>query len=203
MLSISDAQIRQHLADNLRLPLLNLSAQIAYFGLDDDTGTSYQNLNDGDYIDYVFGLNFEVPLGNRAAEAEFQRSRLQRTASLVNYWRTVQFVVRNVKNALRDVVTNYELIQARRSFRIAQAENLRTLLVEEETMAGLTPEFLNLKFQRQNGLAVARSLEIRALANFDQAVAEFYHAMGIGLEMKQIEIELVDPMTDPDTLLPR
>lgn len=203
MLSISDAQIRQHLADNLRLPQLNLSGQIAYYGLDDAAGSSYANLSDGDYIDYVLGVSFEYPFGNRGAEAAFQKARLDRTASLINYWRTVQDIVLDVKDALRNVIANYELIQARRSFRVAQAENLRTLLVEEETLAGLTPEFLNLKFQRQEGLAVARQQEIQAIVNYDQSLAELYRAMGTGLKMKQIEFDLVDPMTDPDALHPR
>ncbi|MCZ6837052.1 MAG: TolC family protein [Planctomycetota bacterium] len=202
-LAISDAQIRQNVADNLRLPQLNLLAQVAYLGLDNDAGNSYEDLNNGDFIDYVLGLSFEYPLGNRAAESDYQRARLQRTQALVNYWNTVQFVVLDVKSTLRDVITTYELIQARRSFRVAQAENLRTLLVEEETLASLTPEFLNLKFQRQEGLAIARAQELQAMVNFDSSVANLYRAMGIGLKMKQIVFEIPDPMADPDDLRPR
>lgn len=203
ILAIGDAQIRRQVADNLRLPLLNAFAEVAYWGLDSDAGNSYENLNQGDFIDYILGLSFEYPLGNRAAEAEFQRARLERTTALVGYWSTVQAIVFDVKSTLRDVIASYELIQARRSFRVAQAENLRTLLVEEETLAGLTPEFLNLKFQRQEELAVARQLELDALVQFDTAVAELYRAMGIGLSMKQIELEMVDPQADPDAYLPR
>ena len=77
-------------------------------------------------------------------------------------------------------------------FRVAQAENLRALLVEEETLAGLTPEFLNLKFQRQEGLASARRQEIDAIASFDRAVSSLYRAMGVGLSMKNIQVEVVD-----------
>ncbi|MCH1932713.1 hypothetical protein L9G16_21460, partial [Shewanella sp. A25] len=87
---------------------------------------------------------------NRAAEAGSRQARLRRSASIIAYQRTVQRVVFDVKDALRDCIANYELIQANRSSRIAAAENLRTLKVEEETLAALTPEFLNLKFQRQD-----------------------------------------------------
>lgn len=192
LLAIDDASIRQMLADNLRLPRLDLSAEIAYRGLDDDAGSSYSELSDARFIDYVVGVNFEIPLGNRVAEAGYRRSRLQRTGALISYRQVVQQVILEVKSALRDVITNYELIQARRSFRVAQAENLRTLLVEEETMAGLTPEFLNLKFQRQSGLATARQQEIQAIVNFDQSVAELYRAMGTGLKMNNITLEIGD-----------
>jgi len=196
-LAIDDASIAQTVADNARLPLLDLSAQIAYFGMDEDSSDSYGNLFDAEFIDYILGLRFEYPLGNRAAEAGYRQARLQRSQALLGYRQAVQDVVLDVKSALRDVVTNFELIEATRSNRIAQAENLRALLVEEETLAGLTPEFLNLKFQRQERLAFARQEELLALANFDQSVALLYRAMGTGLTMRDIDIEVVgEPRAD-------
>ncbi|MDY7107598.1 MAG: TolC family protein [Planctomycetota bacterium] len=189
MLDIDDASIARTVADNVRLPRLDLAAQIAYFGLDEESGESYENLLDAEFIDYILGLRFEYPIGNRGPEAEYRRARLQRSQALLGYRRAVQNVVLDVKASLRDVVTNYELIRATRSNRIAQAENLRALLVEEDTLAGLTPEFLNLKFQRQERLALARTEELLALANFDQAVAGLYRAMGTGLAMQSIDFD--------------
>ena len=83
---------------------------------------------------------------------------------------------------------------------MAAAENLRTLKVEEETLAALTPEFLNLKFQRQDRLAQAQSAEIQSLVNYNQSVAALYRAMGIGLSMNRIELEIVDDV-DPDEVV--
>ncbi len=190
ILAIDDATVRQELADNERLPLLNLSAEMAYFGLEDSLGDSYSRLGEGNFIDYLVGLAFEWPIGNRAAEAGYRRARLERSASVIAYQRAVQDVVLDVKAALRNCVTAYELIHASRSSRIAQAENLRALLVEEETLAGLTPEFLNLKFQRQERLAQAQSEEVRSLAAYNRSVAELYRALGIGLAMNRIELEV-------------
>lgn len=196
ILGIDDASIRQTLADNARLPLLNLSAELAYFGLDADAADSYGNLGDGNFIDYVLGLAFEYPIGNRGPEAGFRRARLQRSQSVIRYRQTVQAVVADVKSALRDVVTTYELIGASRSTRVAQAENLRTLMVEEETVADLTPEFLNLKFNRQEGLALARREEVLSLVTYNKSLAELYRSMGTGLERNQIKLEIVDPDDD-------
>jgi outer membrane protein TolC len=189
-LAVTDSDIRIALADNDRLPFLDLSAQAAFLGLDDSAEESYKETGDGRFIDYVLGLAFQYPLGNRAAEAGFRRSRLERSAAIIGYQRAVQEVVLDVKNALRDVLTNYELIGATRSFRVAQAENLRALQVEEETLAGLTPEFLNLKFQQQERLASARRQEIDAVTSFDKAVSSLYRAMGTGLSVKNIEVEV-------------
>jgi outer membrane protein TolC len=192
ILNIDDAGIRQMLADNERLPILDVSAQMAYFGLDDSAGDSYDDLFDGSFLDWMLGMHFEWAIGNRSAEAGYRQARLQRSSAVIGYQRAVQDVVLDVKRALRNCVTSYELIQASRSNRMAQAENLRTLLVEEETLAGLTPEFLNLKFQRQERLAAAQADEADSLANYNKSLASLYRAMGVGLTMNRIELEIID-----------
>jgi outer membrane protein TolC len=192
ILDIDDASIRQMLADNARLPMLNLTAEMVYTGLDDTVSDSYDALTEGNFIDYLFGMLFETPIGNRGPQAEYRRARLERTASVIAYRGVVQVVVADVKAALRDVITNYELIQATRSFRVAQAENLRVLDVEEDWVASLTPTFLDLKFTQQERFAFARRDEVRALAAYDQAVAALHRAMGTGLKMNQIDLEIVD-----------
>ncbi|MCH8821973.1 MAG: TolC family protein [Planctomycetes bacterium] len=191
MLEIDDAKIRQHLANNARLPLLNLSAQIAYFGLDDDVGSSYDEIGEGSFIDYILGIALEVPIGNREAEAGYKKARLERSSAAIKYQRTIQNVILEVKTALRDVITDNELIQVSRSFRIAQAENLRTFLVSEQLQA-LNPVQLNLKFQRQETLALAQQDEVRSLVNYNKSVARLYRAMGTGLSMNRIELNIDD-----------
>jgi outer membrane protein TolC len=201
LLGIDDRAVAQMVADNNRLPVLNFAAEVAYFGQDDDSIDAYENTVDRDFIDYILGLAFEYPLGNRAAEANYRRARLERAQAVMAYQQTVQDVVLDVKSALRNVVTNFELIQATRSFRVAQAENLRTLEAEEP-LRGLTPEFLNLKFQRQEGLAEARVQELQALVNFNQSLAALYRSMGTGLRMHQIDIDVVGSPEDRELAPP-
>ena len=137
-------------------------------------------------MNYLVGLTFEYPLGNRAAEAGYASSRLKRITEIASYKKGLQQIVREVKTAMRSVATNSELISANRSFRIAQVENLRALLVEEEILGGLTPTFLNLKLQTQAGLANARIAEFTSAVNFNKALASLYKAAGTTLEMHQI-----------------
>ena len=79
-----------------------------------------------------------------------------------------------------------------RAFRLAQAENLRALLVDEQTIATLTPEFLALKFQRQQELANAQQQEIQALVDYNGAIAQLWQAMGTGLQMNRVELQVTD-----------
>ena len=113
---------------------------------------------------------------------------------MIAYQNTVQQVVLDVKNALRDVVTNYELIQAARSFRIAQTENMRSFDARDE-QDGLNSTRLNIKFQRQDGLAQAELQEVTALANFNKAIARLYRATGVGLDVNGIDF-VVNPTDD-------
>ena len=192
LLSIDDASVGVVVADNARLPRLDLQAQMRWNGLDSGFSESYGDLGSGDYIDYLMGLQFEQAIGNRAADAFFRQARLQRTASVVNYEQSIQRTVLRVKNALRDVRTNHVLVDQYRALRLAQAENLRALQVDERTKAGLTPEFLALKFQRQEGLAVAQVREVQALVDYNSSIARLFRAMGIGLQMNRIELRIND-----------
>lgn len=201
-LVIDDAAIRQTVADNARLPLLNATGQVAWLGLDNTAGDSYENLADNNFIDYLLGLSFEAPIGNRAAEADYRRARLERSQTIIAFRQAVQSVTLDVKSALRDVITSYELIAASRSFRIAQSENLRALLVEEENLASLTPEFLNLKFTQQESLARAQEQEVQAVAGYNAAIAELNRAMGAGLTQNQIDVEWSRHLPDSTALAP-
>ncbi|MBT4530423.1 MAG: TolC family protein [Phycisphaerae bacterium] len=189
ILFINAEAINIQVADNARMPQLDMQAQLSFHGLGESAGGGYQEVFDTDYINYLAGLSFESPFGNRAAEAKYTAARLQKMSAVASYKQGIQKATIEVKTALRDVITNAELIHANKSFRIAQTENLRALGVEEETMAGLSPTFLNLKLQTQAGLANARILEFSAIINYNKAIADLYLSMGTTLQMHQIEIK--------------
>lgn len=186
ILSIDDASIRQMVADNQRLPELNLQGQMVFNGLADDFGGSFSEEAQGKFVDYLVGLAFEQPIGNREAEALYQQRRLERQQAMIAYRDVVQRVLLDVKTQLRDVETNYRLIEQNKAARIASAENLRALEVEEKTIRGLTPEFIDLKLRRQQELASAEVQELFALTEYNAKVAALYSAMGIALERNKI-----------------
>ena len=192
-MSIESESINMQVADNAMLPQLDMQAQMSFYGLGDSASAGYDEVFDTDYINYVVGLTLRTPLGNRAAKAEYQSSRIQRMSATASYKRGIQRAILDVKKALRDIVTNEELIRANRSFRIAQTENLRALRVEEETMAGLTPTFLNLKLQTQSLLATARISEFSSIVNYNKAIVSLNRAMGTTLDPHQISID--EPVT--------
>ncbi len=187
ILQIDDASIRQTVARNARLPLLNFSVQARIQGLGDDASSAYDQFDDFSFVQWLLGGVFEQPIGNRAAEAQFRERQLERMRSVIDYRAAVQSAVLRVKNALREVQTQFALISQTRLARIAAAENLRTLNVLEKTIASLSPDFLDLKFRRQDSLAAAEVEEVIALVGYNVAIAELANATGTGLEHNRIK----------------
>ncbi len=194
ILTINDASIRVAVADNGRLPALNLAAQANFDGLDRDFGDAITEQLNRDFVSYIVGLSFERPIGNRGAEAFFRQRQIERLRAMNAYRQAVQTVLLEVKTALRNIETNYRLIEQTRIGRLAATENLRTLEVQGETIRGFTPEFLDLQFTRQRSLADAELQEIQALTDYNIGLAEYYAATGAALARRGLKV--VPPTTD-------
>ncbi len=180
LLAIRDAELRQRVADNATLPQLDLTAAVGLNGIDlDNAVEAYADLVDGEFVDYIVGLNFEQPLGNRAAKGLATQRRLEREQAALTYRRDAQNVVLEVKNALRAVLSNYQLVDATRAARWAAADSLRAINVQEELGVALTDEFLlDLKLNAQERLANAEFAEAQAQSNYMTSIADLYRTNG-------------------------
>jgi outer membrane protein len=187
ILGIDDSSIRQTVADNQRLPDLSMRLQTRFAGLDNEALRAYDDALGGNFVDYLAGLNFEMPLGNRRGEAQFRQRRLERMQSVLSYRNTVQQVVGEVKSALNRLTLNYSLIEQVKTSRTAASENLRVLLVEKEQGGGFTVERLDIELNRQESLAAAEREENEALTEYNIALAELFQAMGTTLERNNVE----------------
>lgn len=196
MLLIDDAAIHMIVADNGRLPQLGLQAGVTLTGQDNTAGTFNEAMNDvssAKFVSWLAQMAFSQPIGNRAAEAEYRKARLRRSSAVIAYQQSIENAVFAVKTTLRAVTTSYELIEQSRASRLASAESLRALVVLEQSLAALTPEFLQTKFQAQDRLASAYLSEVDSMVNYNSAMARLYHAMGTGLTMNRIELDVVEP----------
>ncbi len=198
LLRIDDSAISMVVADNGRLPQLDLQAGVTLTGQDTlGTGTgsfdgAFSDIADANFVSWLAQFAFSQPIGNRAAEAEYRRARLQRSAAVIGYQSAIENAVFAVKTSLRGVTTSFELIEQSRASRLAAAESLRALTVLEQTLAALTPEFLQTKFQAQDRLAAAYVAHVDAMVNYSTAMARLYNAMGTGLTMNRIDLQVVE-----------
>lgn len=192
VLSIDNTSIRQQVADNARLPKLDLRLQTKFSGLSDSYNTSYDDTIDGRFIDYLVGIQFEQPLGNRAAEAQYRQRRLERMQATIAYRNTAQQIVLECKKALRSVITNYRLIAQARNSRLAASNNLRSQEVETAVNRGNDVLTLDERLRLQDALSQAEQEEIQALVEYNISISQLYAAMGTALEHNKIDFKIPD-----------
>ncbi len=194
LLAIDDATIRQELAKNLRKPKLDITAQARMLGLNDSFQDAYTDARSSRFIDdWLLGIRFEQPIGNRLGEAGYRKARLERMQSVVAYRQSAQNIVFEIKAALNAIVTNNALIEQSTLSRVAQSEALRALIVEKElTNAGYSVERLNLELNQQDSLANAEIAEALAQVNYNIAIVDLHKAMGTTLDRSRIDFVVPD-----------
>ncbi|UYV12186.1 MAG: TolC family protein [Phycisphaera sp.] len=192
LLSLDNTSIRRRVAENGLLPQLDLRAQFAISDLDDTFGDSITNAYGFSRQSWLLGLNFELPIGNRAAEATRNERRIQQYQATIAYQNTVQGVIAEVRTSLRRAKEAFERIGQAQSNRLAAANRVRVLDIQRETIAVNTPERLNLEFQAQERLAAAEQAEIGALVDYMIGIANLHAAMGTALERNGVRFIVPD-----------
>jgi len=194
LLAIDDIEVRRVVADNAQLPVLNLVASTTFNGLDvNNAGDALGATTDLDYIDYAVGLEFERPFGNRSARSLFDQQTLEKQQALKRYRSTAQVVTLEVKDALRSVDTNYQLITTTRSQRRASALSLEVADIQLDRGGRNENESFTVRvdrvLQRQDALAQAEQAEVQALSDYMVSLSELKRATGTLLNEAGVEVE--------------
>ncbi|HQY88566.1 MAG TPA: TolC family protein, partial [Tepidisphaeraceae bacterium] len=186
---VDNAAVAMGVAKNNLLPRLDLSLQGALQGLDSDFVEATGNVFDKDeeYNGTLqLGLQFEIPIGNRAARAIWRRAQLQHLQSISQYDVQIQQVTVEVKKSLREVDTRYQQIANFRAARLASEDQLDAIQVREDQAEPLTPDFVDRKLRAQESVAAAQSQEAQSVADYNIALARLERAKGTLLRYNNI-----------------
>ena len=74
--------------------------------------------------------------------------------------------------------------------------------MQEQTIQSLTPDFLDLKFRRQESLANAEQSEVQALIEYNIALSSLSGATGTALERNNIRFVVPEGGHDPSAPAP-
>jgi len=137
------------------------------------------------YPNYSAGFSFNVPLRNRAAQADYATSLLEVRQNQLNLRKNVNQIRVDVENAL------VGLKQARARYEAAA----RSRVLQEQTLAGdqkryslgATTPFQVVQDQRD--LATAQSAEVQSMANYTHARIALEQALGTTLDVHHISIQ--------------
>jgi len=182
--TVDQAGVRERVARNERLPQLDLAAGYTLNGLDSDLSPALQEALETTFFDWQAGLEFRIPIGNRARTAAHERSRLQHAVALRRREDTRQEILLEVSQAVRDVAAAEEGILATRAAREAAEQTLRDQRANVAAGAALQKDLL----EAQRDLADAKVDETRTMADYLIALAELERAKGTLLAYNHIEV---------------
>jgi len=134
---------------------------------------------------YTYGAKITVPLGNVGPRNQYKSTKATLQQVTLQLKQFEQNVLVEIDNAVKQAQSNYQSVEATKQARIyAEA----ALDAEEKTYAvGKATTFDVLQYQ--NNLTAARSAEIRALANYNEALVNLAAQEGSTLERNNINIE--------------
>jgi len=152
-----------------------------------------------DYPNYSVGLSFNVPLRNRAAQADYATSLLEIRQNELTLHKNVNQIRVDVQNAL------VGLQQARSRYDAA----VKARVLQEETLSGDRRRFelgAALLFQvvtDQRDLASAESAEVQSMANYTHARIALDQALGSTLDVNHVSVpEALDGHISQPSVLP-
>ena len=185
-LAIDDLNIE--LARNATLPDLTLNYNYATQTQAGDIGHAFGDFGDKFTDSHSVGLSASIPMGNRAAKARLERTKLQQLQDKASYARLRQYIQQDVYDAVRALSNSWRRILAAeqnvdaayRDYKVEQSQFQLGVRTSTDVLYSAT------------GLADAQLSRIRALAEYEIAQIYLAQATGTLLGHSQIILETTD-----------
>lgn len=177
---------------NQLLPRLDLSFLWRRNAVDTNSSGAWKDQLSGDFTDYGAGLVFEVPVGNRFAESQYRRSRLELQQAMRSLDNLTQDVILEVNTAIREIETNLEEIVATREARIAAKDTLDGEQARYDVGDVTNEELL----RAQRDFEEAERNELQTLTRLMVAIVHLERAKGTLLEYDNIHVLPKTPQDD-------
>jgi len=168
-LALKNADYNIRLAENGWWPSLNAFGDYGLNGLGGRYSDNLDTLGDGSrFYSWTVGAEFSIPLGNRVANADILKGKLQKYQAEYNIRRTKLLIEMEVREAYRQVMTDKKRIK---TTEIAKNLEKRKLEIEEEKYRlGISTSHDVLEFQAD--LATAKQHFIQAIIDYKKSLAE-------------------------------
>jgi outer membrane protein TolC len=170
---------------NQMFPELDLIGSYGFNGAGQEYNDTFYQFDQGNRPFYSYGAQMTVPLGNIGPRNQYKATKATLQQILLQLKQLEQNVMVEIDNAVKTAQSNYESAEATKQARIyAEA----ALDAEQKTYAvGKATTFEVLTYQ--NNLTAARSQEIRALANYNESLANLAAQEGATLEHYNVNLE--------------
>lgn len=147
---------------------------------------SLRNLAGNQYNNFRVGVQVNLPLRNRTAEAQLGRSLAEGQRIMTQRQQLEQNIQVEVRNSLQAIQSSRAKLRAAAAAR--QASELQYESEKRKLDAGQSTVFLVL--ERQTALTTARGNELRAQTELNKAAAEFHRATGNALTVNSVVVNV-------------
>jgi outer membrane protein TolC len=174
---------------NQRLPELDLAGSYGHGASGNDVrefSDAFGNFRQGDKPFYSVGATISIPLSNKAARRRYQQSKLAADQLLLQLKQLEETILVQIDDAVNQVRTSLDRVESTRMARIYAEAALEA--EQKKLDSGKSTSFVVLQLQRD--LTSARSEEIRALADYNRALAQLALNEGATLAQKNIQLEV-------------
>ena len=184
----------RRVAQNRILPDLSVNANLGFDGFDPRFAGAYERTLKADYPAWGIGLQLTYPIGNRAAENDYIKSRLTLEQARTQLLSLESGVTNDVRAAIRSLQTSYRQIDVTARGRAYAEERLRAF--EKKNAVGLATT--KDVFDVENDLVTAKGNQIQALVDYNNAITALWHVTGELLERQGIKLSerQADPLYD-------
>jgi len=171
---------------NQLFPILDVVGSYGHNGLDTSYGRALGDIREGDNPRHSYGIELRIPLGNRVARNSYQTSKALKAQAVLQLKKLEQGIMVQIDDAVGQVKTSFERVAATREARLFAEAALDA--AEKKLANGKSTSFEVLSLQRD--LTAASSAEIRALADYNIALANLASSEGTTLERNRIDMEV-------------
>ena len=147
-------------------------------------GDAFTNLFGYNHPDYAVGLNVNIPIRNRAAQADQVRSELEYRQAQINLQQLQNRIAIQVRNAQFSVQQNRARVDAASSARQLASESLDA----EQKKYALGASTNTLVLQAQRDLAQAEANVVIGMAAYEKSRVELDRVMGLTLTHNGIDV---------------
>ncbi len=174
-LRIKQAKIGVGQAKNQALPQLDMTFRYTVDGLGPSAHDAFSEVTKNDFHEYYISLEFEIPMGNRAARARERRASLLHAQSIANLEAALENVILDVNLRVRQVQTDYDQILPSYVSAQASEDQYEAIRARAESRNFIQ---LNQELNALQALASARRTLMRALVDYSMAFVELERAKG-------------------------
>jgi outer membrane protein len=178
------AELQTRVYRNRTRPDLALTGSFGTNGLDHNANRDFEKMSTFDSLSWSVGLNFSYPIGNDAAENDYRRSRLKTEQTALQIRSLEESAANEARAAIRSITTGYKQIEVADRGRSFAEERLRAFVRKNEVGLATTKDVLDV----ENDLVNAKSNQILAVVNYNNAITNLWKVTGELLEREGIRV---------------